>query len=128
MPDRSRAVEVLRRVDRFIHAKLRALRATGAPGESVFVRAVEELHRILEERLPAAPEEALPADSGRAPRMAIRPRRAGRPAPPAGDAESTFVIDYSRELVCLTREGVRLSREGLAAPGEGTAGEAEGAA
>jgi hypothetical protein len=113
MSDHSRAFAILRRFDVFLQARLRLLRAIGAPDESVFIAAVEELHRILDERLPSSPERAAEGCTARVPRMGFRPKR-GDQGVAAANPEEVFVVDYPREMLCLARAG-DLQRERLPA-------------
>ena len=111
MSDESRTIAILRRFDVFLTARLRLLRAIGGPGESVFIAAIEELHRILDERLPASRESA--PEATRIPRMGFRQKR-GFDAVAPSKPEETFVVDYPREMLCLARAG-ELQRERLPA-------------
>ena len=113
MSDPSRAVAILRRFDVYLQARLRLLRAIGASNGSVFIEAVEELHRILEERLPSSPEEMAREYAARAPRMGFRQKR-GSADPIAVNPSEVFVVDYPREMLCLARAG-DLQRERLPA-------------
>jgi hypothetical protein len=113
MSDESRTIAILRRFDVFLQARLRLLRAIGGPGESVFIAAIEELHRILDERLPASWESAPEGGATRTPRMGFRQKRGADAVAPA-KPEETFVVDYPREMLCLARAG-ELQRERLPA-------------
>jgi hypothetical protein len=111
-------VPILHEFDDFLSRKLALLKESGRASDSVFFKAVEELHRILEERLPRASAGPPPRRADRLVEPLVRPR-AVTPRPPlefdpdpAGPDDDTLVLDYGHELLCLERAG-ELRREFL---------------
>ena len=111
-------VPLLHEFDDFLSRKIALLKESGRAGDSIFFKAVEELHRILEERLPRASSASQPRRAERLVEPLVRPRAvAPRPAlefepDPAGPDEDTLVLDYGHELLCLEQAG-QLRREFL---------------